>query len=88
VQFFKLISRFGHLANLLNLHKALPFSLIINSISFSLNLNSSLGGLKLKTVILDGESLTIEDVVAVARENAKVETSDLIASLEKKAKTN
>ena len=32
----------------------------------------------MKTVILDGESLTIEDVVAVARENAKVEIPDYV----------
>jgi len=32
----------------------------------------------LKTVFLDGETLSIEDVVAVARENAKVEIPDYI----------
>ena len=32
----------------------------------------------MKTIILDGESLTIEDVVAVARENAKVEIPDYV----------
>ena len=32
----------------------------------------------MKTVFLDGETLTIEDVVAVARENAKVEIPDYI----------
>ena len=32
----------------------------------------------MKTVILDGESLTIEDVVAVAREDAKVEIPDYV----------
>ena len=32
----------------------------------------------MKTIILDGESLTIEDVVAVAREDAKVEIPDYV----------
>jgi len=32
----------------------------------------------LKTIILDGETLTIEDIVTVARENARVEIPDYV----------